>query len=59
MLSGNFADVAALRAGLRRALALLDKYPVETLVAAICGATQRTRLRSWLGGQCRAGNAIP
>ena len=31
MLSGNFADVAALRAGLRRALALLDKYPVETL----------------------------
>lgn len=30
MLSGNFPDVAALRTGLRRALALLAKYSAET-----------------------------
>ncbi|SOD42655.1 sucrose synthase [Nitrosovibrio sp. Nv4] len=30
MLSGNFADAAALRTGLRRALGLLDKYPGDT-----------------------------
>jgi sucrose synthase len=30
MLNGNFADVAALRAGLRRALGLLDRYPEDT-----------------------------
>ena len=30
MLRGNFADVVALRSGLRRAIGLLDKYPEDT-----------------------------
>ena len=30
MLSGNFTDVAALRAGLHRALGILDRHPADT-----------------------------